>query len=88
MKAYVRKAEHSMVFSQSLITSLDIAAVEVYQEYRGQGKFKDFLNYAHEINPWQATYVESVNSDRLRDFLFRDHWQAASTPFCFFKPKI
>src|SRR6516162_1305628 len=57
MKVYVRRGYHVCGFC------LDVASVEVYD--KGQGTFTRFLEVAHALNPWDATFVECVHNERL-----------------------
>jgi hypothetical protein len=63
MKVYVRRGYHVCGFC------LDVASVEVYD--KGQGTFTRFLEVAHALNPWDATFVECVHNERLAAFLVR-----------------
>jgi hypothetical protein len=63
MKVYVRKGFHVCG------TCLDIASIEVYD--KGEGTFTAFLEAAHAMNPWDATFCESVQEERLCSFLKR-----------------
>lgn len=55
MKVYVRKGRHilSPAVGKAQIT-LDVASVDVLEEFQGQGLFSEFLEKAHEMNPWEA----------------------------------
>src|SRR5215831_2044609 len=64
MKVYVRRGYHQCGFC------LDVASVEVYD--KGEGTFTRFLEAAHAMNPWDATFVECVNNERLAAFLLRN----------------
>jgi hypothetical protein len=88
MKVYVRKGRH-MVYPGKLSTTLDIAAVEVDEDKQGQGYWTDFLDKAHEMNPWEATYVENTLNPVLATSLIRHGWMPVpgSFPESFFMPK-
>lgn len=83
MKVYVRKGRH-MVDGKMRIT-LDIAAVEVYEQ--SQGTFKNFLQRAHETHPWDGTYAECVHNPRLAVFFIRDGWLPINMGESFYLPK-
>lgn len=84
MKVYIRKGRHVLT-ANKLQVCLDIAAVEVIEDKRGQGIFSSFLTKAHEINPWEATYMECVNNTDLAAFLVKNGWMMApNSPDCFF----
>lgn len=85
MKAYVRLNNRYLL--GVIKTSLDIAAVEVEEQYRRQGRFKDFLLYAHDINPRQVTYIECVNNPDLQNYLRKDNWIEIEDVLCFYKLK-
>lgn len=88
MKVYVRKGRH-MVYPGKLSTTLDIASVEVDEDKQGQGVFSDFLDKAHEMNPWDATYIENVLNPVLATSLIRHGWLPVpgAYPESFFMPK-
>lgn len=70
LEVYVRKAFRfipclPLGTSGQMCTTLDIGSIGVFEEFRGQGICTDFLVKAHEMNPWDATFVESVMSDKL-----------------------
>lgn len=74
MKVYVRKGFHILSQGQRVSVTLDIAAVEVEEEKRGQGYWNEFLTKAHEMNPWDATFIECVHNPRLAASLIRHGW--------------
>lgn len=77
MKVYVRKGHHIIQQGGRIATTLDIAAVEVVEEKRGQGHWADFVTKAHEIHPWEATFVECVHNPDLASSLIKHGWMAA-----------
>jgi hypothetical protein len=89
MKVYVRKGRRSVYPGQMSIT-LDIATVEVDEDKQGQGLWTTFLEKAHELNPWEATYIENVLNPVLAESLIRHGWMIANSNFgshSFFMPK-
>lgn len=87
IKAYVRKG-HRMLYGRNILTTLDIASIEVDENKQNQGLFTAFLNKAHELNPWDATYVECVLNPNLAAFLIKNGWIASKTdPDCYYMPK-
>jgi len=74
MKVYVRKGHHIISQNRNIATTLDIAAVEVVQEKRNQGHWSNFLAKAHEMNPWDATFVECVHNQDLAISLLKHGW--------------
>ena len=75
MQVYVRKGYH--LLSGKASTTLDIATVEVYDEYRNKGLWTEFLKSAIELNPWSAVYVENVHNPYLASSLIRRGWITA-----------
>jgi|694.fasta_scaffold12015_38 hypothetical protein len=72
MSVYVRKAKRFL--DKSFLTTLDIASVEVEESKRNCGLWSNFLRQSHEINPYQATYVESVLNPILFESLSKHGW--------------
>ena len=60
--------------------TLDIGNIEVSENYRRRGVFKNFLTYAHMINPWDATYVENVTNGILWIYLEKENWNLQIQP--------
>lgn len=86
MQIFVRRSRRVFQKGESVIhTALDIATVEVYEEHQRKGLFKNFLEYAEKINPWDAIFIENVFNDFLRNYLEKNDWQRAITPLCYFK---
>jgi hypothetical protein len=84
MQVYVRKGRR--LIDGKMRTTLDIANVEVYD--KGQGTFTDFLNKAHDMHPWDATYVECVHNPDLAVFLVRYGFMPhPQSPSSFYLPK-
>lgn len=77
MRVYVRKGMHILSQGQRASITLDIAAVEVDEEKRGRGHWSEFLTKAHEMNPWDATFVECVHNPELAASLMRQGWMNA-----------
>ena len=94
MKVYVRKAFH-IVYPKKQMSTLDIAAIDVDEDKQNQGLCTKFLKEAHELNPWQATYVECVHNPILISLLMRNGWIGVTTsdplsslsPESYFLPK-
>lgn len=78
MKVYVRKSRR-LLTPDLISVCLDIASVEVEEEKQGKGIFSSFLEKAHEMNPWDATYIECVVNQKLRAFLEREGWTQGKT---------
>lgn len=72
MKVYVRRGLHYI--NGEGRSTLDIANVAVDEEYQGRGIFTEFLEEAHKMNPWDATYVECVHNPALAAFLLKRFW--------------
>lgn len=84
MKVYVRKAFHRLRTNE-ILTTLDIASVEVYEEYRNQGLWTEFIHHAHLINPWEATFIECVHNSTLYKSLLRHGWSLLPEEKSFYK---
>jgi hypothetical protein len=84
MDVYVRRSVYRPILCE-LLVCLDIANVEVHE--KSQGNFTNFLREAHAINPWGATYVESVHEERLHEFLLKEGFslQLMSLPASYYK---
>lgn len=74
MKVYVRKGRHILQAGGKIRVTLDIANVTVEEDKRGKGIFSKFLEQAHEMNSWDATYVECVHNQDLAVFLLKSGW--------------
>lgn len=73
MQVYVRKGRRSLK-PDVMSTTLDIANVTVAEGKQNQGLWTEFLEKAHEINPWEVTYVECVHNPYLVAQLGRMGW--------------
>ena len=71
MKVYVRKSKRCFD-GVTLLTCFDCATVEV--EDKGKGTFKKFIKEFHEINPFQASFIESVCEPRLAEWCEKNNW--------------
>lgn len=80
MKVYIRKGRHLLRSGGKIQVCLDIASVEVDEDKRGNGIFSNFLKKAHEMNPWDATYVECVHNKDLDTFLVKSGWMMVENP--------
>jgi len=63
MKVYVRHGRH--VINGEMRETMDLANVEV--THKGKGRYKKFMEAAHEMNPWDGTYHENTLNSRLAD---------------------
>ena len=70
IKVYLRKGHHPI--GDKIAKTLDIANIEL--EERGQGTGTALINWLHEQNPFEATYIESILNNRLYDHLKRLDW--------------
>ena len=83
MEVYVRRGMHSIEGKQRIC--LDIANVNVYKQQ--QGTWTDFLWKAHELNPWDCTFVECVHNEHLVASLLRSGFMPTPTMESFYLPK-
>jgi GNAT superfamily N-acetyltransferase len=69
---YVRKGKHSL--ENRIVDCLDIANINVEEEFQGRGIFKSWLQYtedaAHKFN-LKAVFVENILNHRLAAYLSR-----------------
>lgn len=86
MAVYVRKSVPRYIGDKKMVT-LDIASITVY--HKGQGNFTKFLAEAEKLNPWPATFVESVLEPRFGCFLSRQGYTQVEDviPTSFYKMK-
>jgi hypothetical protein len=83
MQVYLRKSHR--YYAGNLIQFLDIATIVVYPYFQRQGKCGEFIKTAHQINPFQATFVENVLHEFLRVHLRKNQYLEYSITNCFFK---
>ena len=70
MKVYVRKGRH-LGTDHQIHSYLDIANVNVKEQYQQQGRFKTFLALCQEIQPYDGILIEIVLDKNLRAYLRR-----------------
>lgn len=79
---FVRKAVRAYLLSEHdkpvLLHSLDIASIQILEEMQSQGIGSAVIREIHALNPFEATYIESVNEHRLTDHLERNGWSIVS----------
>jgi hypothetical protein len=76
MDVYVRKGGHLL---DEVRTCLDIASITVREDQRRQGHFVRFVTAAHEMHPWEATYIENAHNPIIRDWCERHGWVRAGS---------
>lgn len=74
MAVYVRKARHILQKDMPICTTLDLATISVHEPYQGRGLCKSLIYKAHELNPFQATYIENAENPILYEALIRWGW--------------
>jgi hypothetical protein len=72
MKVYVRKSKRLLPKEKNLIETLDIATIEAIKPGKGHGT--KFIKAAHEINPFQMTFIENVLTPRFVRWFEKDGW--------------
>lgn len=88
IKIYIRKGRR--LYKGDPFTTLEIANVSIEEEInQKKGLFSAFLTKAHELNPWQATYIENVINPFLFNHLLKKGWHLndktiLTTENCFF----
>ena len=87
IRVYMRKGKH--LINGCYRDCLDIANISVDEDYRSQGIGAQIIQYLHQHNPFEYTYVESVLNDRLYQHLITQQWVLIekSEPPCFYKMK-
>lgn len=83
MQVYVRKGHH--LIDGKMRDCLDVANVEVYEQQ--QGTWTDFIFKAHDMNPWDCTYVECVHNPVLAAWLLKNGFLPTPTMESFYLPK-
>ncbi len=85
MKVYIRKGYHCI--NNKFSKTLDIASIEVF--IPGNGIGTSFINIAHTINSFEATYIESVLNEKFLKHLLKNNWilQENSIPPSVYKLK-
>lgn len=74
-KIYIRKSVRSLNFPcQGLTKCLDIATIEVYPEYQNKGICKNLIKAIHDMNPYEATFIEEVSNDFLKCHLNKNEY--------------
>lgn len=84
---YMRKGIH--LIDKSLTNCLDIGTITIADRYRGQGLGMRVIDYMHSVNPYPATYVESLLNSGLHQRLLDERWLPVprSTPPSVYKYK-
>lgn len=85
MKVYVRKGYR--LINKKMVQTLDIASIAVDEDKRRMGFCSKFLEEAHELNPWDATFVECVLNQNLACHLLRNGWNMKEEENSFYKLK-
>jgi len=70
-RVYIKRARQNLAGFDDDVKVLTLSNVQVNQRLKGKGWFTGFLDLCDELNPWSATYVESVENTRLPPFLRR-----------------
>lgn len=72
MRVYLRKTQR--IILGQVLTSLDIASIEVEERYYHRGLFSSFVIRAHETNPYQVTYLDHALNPVVRSWCIRQGW--------------
>jgi hypothetical protein len=83
MRVYVRRGFHNLDGKPRIC--LDIANVTVFEEQ--QGTWTEFAAKAHEMNPWDCTFVECVHNEHLASWLLRSGFTPTEAMESFYLPK-
>lgn len=66
LRAYVRYSSRVLDKKTRVIsTCLDVAVIAVNMMEWNKGHCREFIHTAHELNPWDATFIECANSPVL-----------------------
>lgn len=72
ISVYTRKGVH-LVNNKKTMT-LDIGSICIGRGRKGQGLGMATVNLMHEMNPFEATYIESILNNRFKDRLIKEGW--------------
>ncbi|MEV8519503.1 hypothetical protein ABZR86_06855 [Dyella marensis] len=65
-RAYVRRSYRKL--DGIPVVTLDIASISIPERFRGRGWFRQFRQIVEAMNPWNATYYESVHNPQLASY--------------------
>ena len=65
-RAYVRRSYRKL--DDIPVITLDIASISIPERLRGRGWFRQFRQIVEAMNPWNATYYESVHNPQLESY--------------------
>lgn len=72
LRVYVRKAHRNI--GGTLVSTLDIASIDVEPHLRERGMGTAVIDYLHEQNPFAVTYIENVQTERFYEYLIARGW--------------
>ncbi len=72
IQVYMRKGIH--VIGRQAFKTLDIANIQIDESERGKGVGMRLIDWLHEQNPFEVTYVESLQNLRLYASLKQRGW--------------
>lgn len=84
-RLYVRRSVRNLDGVGEEAVALDIANVCLSPKLQNKGWFGEFLQLVDALNPWDATYVECVNSPHLARYLARCGYRLDG-PSSYFQP--
>src|SRR5579864_6244189 len=64
MRVYLRKTQR--IIQRRVLTCLDIASIEIEEQYYRRGLFSSFVTKVQEMNPYQVTYLEQALNPVVR----------------------
>ena len=70
LQVYVRKGNH--LINDKLVTTLDIANIEVKNKNKGIGT--KFINNAHSSHNFEVTFIENILNERFCKYLEINGW--------------
>ena len=69
---YSRRTRH--LINGKVMFTLDVANISIDGGLRGNGIGMGIINKMHEMNPYQATYIESLLNEGLHQRLLNEGW--------------
>jgi len=69
-KIYVRRSDRYL--HDRFVVTLDVASITIPAKDRGRGWFRNFRRIVEAVNPWDATYYESVLNPRLDSYFLQE----------------
>ena len=72
IRLYLRKSRR--IIGEKVRFCLDIASIEIAEEYQGRGLFTKIMALLHEMNPYEVSYLESILNPVLEEWCKKRRW--------------